>query len=80
MSLRDAPPPTATKPASRENPLLYTFVAMCDPCLTVWVSGCFLHAHFALVAERLPWLCPDCHRPLAVKAVPKADQPEAKPC
>jgi hypothetical protein len=77
---RTDPPPTGTKPASVENPLLYTFLAICESCNVVWVSACFLHAHFALVAQKLPWLCPDCHRGLALQAVRKRDQPEGKPC
>jgi hypothetical protein len=73
-------PETGSKPASRENPLLYTFVAMCEPCLAVWVSACLMSNQHAIIAMRLPWLCPDCHRPLAIKSVPKREQPDGKPC
>lgn len=71
---------TGSKPASRENPLLYTFLGICKPCNAVWVVGSLLSAHHALVATRLHWLCPDCNRALSVEAMPKPRQPEAKPC
>jgi hypothetical protein len=84
MADRPKPPPetgTGTKPASRENPLVNSVIAACDPCQAVWVCGNFLSSQHALIAVCLPWLCPDCFRPLTLKkALPKYDQPEGKPC
>jgi MraZ protein len=74
-------PPTGSRPASRDNPLIYSFVAMCDSCNMAWVCGNLLSHQHALIAMCLPWLCPECFRPLHLKkSFPKFDQPEGKPC
>jgi hypothetical protein len=51
--------------ASTAN-LAETFMALCEECDVVWVVGTFLDPRHSLLACRLPWLCPECYRPLRV--------------
>lgn len=61
--------------------LLQIFTATCRACETVWVVGTFLDARHALIAQQLPWLCPECNRPLEILNQPRwPPEKQTKPC
>jgi hypothetical protein len=65
-----------------QQDLLESVVGLCDGCDMVWIVGAFLDVRHAIVAASLPWLCPDCYRPLLLRSQKRQDVPtqDAQPC
>jgi len=65
--------------SARVPAAVHAVVGLCAVCSVVWVAATFLDPRHAALALQLPWLCPDCYRPLQMGNTPRP-LPEGLPC